>query len=181
MGSSTSSTRGGTPFFTSPRGSAALSTTPFASLSECPFTESDGPFTSETQHVTHAKTQPPPQHQQQQAPADPPLALPSTTLPVEAQLEHQVGALQSGGLLLLLFSKWRHCCCMLPFLRSSYWFVPSCMTSCQRAHFHLTVRMLVRCCLCMGSGWTCPLDSLVEVWHKRVIWCRVQVHLAAWM
>ena len=47
LGSSTSSTRGGsTPFFTSPKGSINLSTTPFASLSECPFTEADGPSAS---------------------------------------------------------------------------------------------------------------------------------------
>ncbi|KAL3158700.1 hypothetical protein ABBQ32_011440 [Trebouxia sp. C0010 RCD-2024] len=64
LGSSTSSTRGGsTPFFTSPKGSNAhLSTTPFASMSECPFNEADPPpeshpsppFRSQPRHQQHA-------------------------------------------------------------------------------------------------------------------------------
>ena len=64
LASSSSSTRGGsTPFFTSPKGSIALSTTPFASLSECPFTEADGPSTS----GSPAPAPPPPKtHTQQQ-------------------------------------------------------------------------------------------------------------------
>ncbi|DBB14947.1 hypothetical protein WJX82_001068 [Trebouxia sp. C0006] len=78
MGSSTSSNRGGsTPFFTSPKASsltpAQSGTTPFASLSETPFTESEGPYTVETssqnQPQSHAHTQPlpPPASQQKQA------------------------------------------------------------------------------------------------------------------
>lgn len=78
MGSSTSSNRGGsTPFFTSPKASfltpAQSGTTPFASLSETPFTESEGFPTeeaqSQSQPQSHAHTQPlpPPASQQKQA------------------------------------------------------------------------------------------------------------------
>ncbi|KAA6420512.1 MAG: NAD(H) kinase 1-like [Trebouxia sp. A1-2] len=78
MGSSTSSNRGGsTPFFTSPKASsltpAQSGTTPFASLSEMPFTESEGALTveaqSQSQPQSHAYTQPlpPPASQKKQA------------------------------------------------------------------------------------------------------------------
>jgi len=67
MGSSTSSNRGGsTPSFTSPKASsltpAQSGTTPFASLSEMPFTQSEGPLTVEAQSQSppqsHAHAQP---------------------------------------------------------------------------------------------------------------------------
>ncbi|KAL0032949.1 hypothetical protein WJX77_008096 [Trebouxia sp. C0004] len=75
IGSSTSSNRGGsTPFFTSPKASsltpAQSGTTPFASLSEMPFIESEGPHTvevpSQSQPRSHAHTQPLPQPSSQQ-------------------------------------------------------------------------------------------------------------------
>lgn len=79
MGSSTSSNRGGsTPFFLSPKSSTVnlqqSGTTPFASLSECPFTETEGPAAMEAQHQTqsyaHTQPAPTPASQQQQAQLD---------------------------------------------------------------------------------------------------------------
>lgn len=89
LGSSTPSTRGGsTPYFTSPKGSGVnLSTTPFASLSECPFTESDGPAASEAQPIPQAK---PHQQQQQLPPADIEPPVHSSSEQVEAMYESQV-------------------------------------------------------------------------------------------
>ena len=88
LGSSTPSTRGGsTPFFTSPKGSGVnLNATPFASLSECPFTETDGPSASEAQSIPQAKAQQ--QRQQQPAEIEPPVR--SSSEQVEAMYESQV-------------------------------------------------------------------------------------------
>ncbi len=98
MGSSTSSNRGGsTPFFTSPKASsltpAQSGTTPFASLSEMPFTESEGPFTveaqSQSQPQSHAHTQPlhPTASQQKQAQMnmDSQVRLPRSALSLHSQ------------------------------------------------------------------------------------------------
>lgn len=67
LGSSNSSNRGGTtPFFTSPRsGSAALQqsgSTPFASLADSPFVETDGPAPAEP-HSAQTRSQPQAQFQ----------------------------------------------------------------------------------------------------------------------
>ena len=86
LGSSTSSTRGGsTPFFTSPKGSTNLSTTPFASLSECPFTEADGPSTS----GSPVPAPPPTKTQTQQQPRGPTVSFSSAQ--VDGQSDTQVG------------------------------------------------------------------------------------------
>ena len=83
LGSSTSSTRGGsTPFFTSPKGSTNLSTTPFASLSECPFTEADGPSTS----GSPVPAPPPTKTQTQQQPRGPTVSFSSAQVDLNLNL-----------------------------------------------------------------------------------------------
>ena len=96
LGSSTSSTRGGsTPFFTSPKGSANLSTTPFASLSECPFTEADGPSAS----GSPAPAPPPPKTHAQEQIQEQHVAFSSAQINghVDSQVDHLANRVKKTG------------------------------------------------------------------------------------
>ena len=109
LGSSTSSTQGGsTPFFTSPKGSANLSTTPFASLSECPFTEADGPSASGSPAPAPPKT-----HAQQQ-PRGQTVSFSSAGVDgqVDSQVDHladKVKKTRKGWYILCMVLGWQSC------------------------------------------------------------------------